>query len=77
VAEGAVRPVQDQGQCSKGDYAFSAIGAIEGIAYLYYKLQNDFSAQEIIDCSTAYGNNGCQGGSMVNSFNFIKARGKG
>lgn len=28
-----------------------------------------------MDCSTAYGNNGCSGGFMVNSYKYIKDKG--
>ncbi len=74
VSYGAVSPVKDEGQC-KANYAFSAIGGIEGISVIFYKNQQEYSAQEIVDCTAAYGNQGCNGGTMVSSFNFIKAKG--
>jgi len=71
VASGAVRPVRNQGQCI-ADYAFSAIGGIEGIAAIFYKLNLEFSPQEIIDC---WNGDGCKGGSMEGAYSFIKSRG--
>lgn len=74
VSYGAVSPVKDEGTCL-ANYAFSAVGAIEGISVIVYKTQQEYSVQEIVDCSSPYGNQGCNGGTMINSFNFVKARG--
>ena len=35
----------------------------------------EFSAQEVVDCSSSFGNQGCTGGTMVNAFTFIEFRG--
>ena len=75
VSYGAVSPVKNEGAC-KANWAFSAVGAIEGISVIVYKQQQEYSAQELVDCSFSYGNNGCVSGTMVNSFNFILTRGK-
>ena len=32
------------------------------------------SAQELLDCSGTYGNSGCNGGLMTNSFKYIKEK---
>ena len=74
VSYGAVSPVKNEGQC-KANWAFSSVGAIEGISVIVYKQQTEYSAQELVDCSSSYGNNGCISGNMVNSFNFILTRG--
>ena len=75
VSYGAVSPVKQQGQCT-ASYAFSAIGAIEGLSVIVYKQQSEYSAQEVVDCSNSYGNQGCISGSMISTFNFVRARGK-
>lgn len=74
VGYGAVSPVKNQGSCS-ATYAFSAIGGIEGISYIYFKAQTEYSVQQLIDCSSTYGNQGCNSGSMTASFDYIKAKG--
>lgn len=70
-AQGKVSPVKNQGQCGS-NWAFSATGALEGI----YMIQDDkqdisFSEQQLIDCSRAEGNYGCNGGFMDNSFKYL------
>lgn len=74
VGFGAVSPVKNQGSC-QATYAFSAIGGIEGISYIYYKAQTEYSVQQLVDCSQTYGNQGCNSGSMTSSFDYIKAKG--
>ena len=74
VSAGAVSPVKTQGSCP-ATYAFSAVGAIEGAAFVFYKSQVELSVQQVVDCSQAYGNNGCLSGNMVNSFNYATAYG--
>lgn len=74
VSYGAVSPVKNQGQCV-ASYAFSAIGAIEGVSVIFYKTQQEYSVQQLIDCSQSYGNNGCLNGRMDFSFNYVRDRG--
>jgi cathepsin L len=70
-----VSPVKDQGSCL-ASYAFSAVGAIEGISVIFYKTQMEYSVQQVVDCSSSYGNQGCQGGNMISTFNYVAAKGK-
>lgn len=74
VLRGAVTPVRNEGSCI-ATYAFSAIGGIEGVAAISSKALVEFSVQQIIDCSTSYGNNGCHIGNMINSFRYIADKG--
>ena len=85
VTAGAVTPVQDQGQCA-ACYAFAAMGALSsamaiaaggctpGTPYSCPALL-DLSTQQIADCSTTQGNNGCNGGYMNMAYDYVEANG--
>jgi len=71
VSKGAVSSVKNQGSC-EASYAFSTVGGVEG----YYATQLlsaliEFSAQQLVDCSQIWGNQGCSGGSMVDAYRYI------
>jgi len=71
--KGLVTPVQDQGMCGSC-WAFSAIAALEG-AYAQ-KAGNKltkFSEQQLVDCSDAQGDEGCNGGWMDNAFTYLES----
>jgi hypothetical protein len=74
ISYGAVSPVKNQGSCT-ASYAFSAVGAIEGVSVIYFKNQQEYSVQQVVDCSSGFGNNGCYNGRMDNTFQYVKSVG--
>jgi len=68
--KGIVTSVKNQGQCGSC-WAFSALDAVEGQHALATKTLVDLSAQNLMDCSTDEGNEGCNGGLVDSSFEVI------
>ena len=78
VSKGAVTPVKNQGQCG---LVRLLLGVLHHRFHRGYQLHQDRSAgvslseQQLVDCSTAEGNQGCNGGLMDDGFDYIVKNG--
>ena len=46
---------------------------MESVYFLKNKKLMSFSEQQLVDCSTSYGNHGCNGGMPYNSFKYLES----
>lgn len=71
VTKGAVTPIKDQGGCGSC-WAFAATGSLEGAYFLKGNTLTSFSEQQLVECSHAQGNEGCNGGFPSYAFVYLK-----
>lgn len=72
--KGAVTEVKNQRECNSC-WAFTAVGALEAQQFLKNGTLWSLSPQNLIDCSTSFGNNGCAGGNAWRAFKYIQHNG--
>lgn len=73
--KGAVSKVKNQGDKCNGCWAMVAAGALEGQHFRKTGRLVSLSEQNLIDCSSSYGNKGCQYGWVFKAFEYIKHNG--
>merc|ERR1712031_100928 len=69
-----VNPVKDQGQCGSC-WAFSAVGTVESAYALAAGKLGSYAEQQLVDCDTTGGSEGCNGGFNQYGISYIGSTG--
>lgn len=69
--KGGVTPVKSQQKCA-ACWAFAAAGALEGHYFRKTGKLVEISPQNLIDCTSKYGNEGCKGGLSNPAFEYVR-----
>jgi C1A family cysteine protease len=75
VAAGKVTPVKNQGSACAASYAFAATASVESAKLVFNNATYNLSEKQLLDCSQIYGNMGCNGGSVYDSYIYMYNKG--
>jgi hypothetical protein len=70
TSSGALGQVLNQGQCGSC-WAFSTVENLQAVNFLNGNAFTYYSEQQLVDCSTSFGNDGCNGGLMTQAFQYV------
>lgn len=65
-----VPAVRDMGAC-QASYAFAAVSNIESLYMIAASTNVLLSVEQVVQCSSSFGNQGCSGGTILDAYNYI------